>query len=168
MSTDEITIRAATLGDEAMLSDLLAASYAQLTGYDPHGLANAMPLMRHANPKLLASGTYYIAEIGGVAAGCGGWSVEKPGSGDIIEGIGHIRHFGTHPAFLRRGVARRLLAHCIDEARRLGMRTLMSQSTLPAEAFYAAAGFQRLGVIDVEMAPGVVLPAVEMRLDLSQ
>ena len=151
-----------------MLSDLLAASYAQLAGYDPHGLANAMPLMAHANPKLLASGTYYIAEIGGVAAGCGGWSVEKPGTGEVVAGISHIRHFGTHPAFLRRGVARHLLRHSINEARRLGMRTLMSQSTLPAEAFYAAAGFQRLGVIDVEMAPGVVLPAVEMRLDLSQ
>jgi GNAT superfamily N-acetyltransferase len=167
MSKDEITIRAATPGDEAMLSDLLAASYAQLAGYDPHGLANAMPLMAQANPKLLASGTYYIAEIGGVAAGCGGWSVEKPGSGEVVEGVGHIRHFGTHPAFLRRGVAKQLLQHCIDEATRLGMRMLMSQSTLPAEVFYATAGFRRLGIIDVEMGPGIVLPAIEMRLDLA-
>jgi hypothetical protein len=43
----------------------------------------------------------------------------------------------------------------------------MSQSTLPAEAFYASAGFRRLGVIDVEMVSGVVLPAIEMRLDLA-
>ena len=167
MPENELTIHAATPSDEALLSDLLAASYAQLAGYDPHGLANAMPLMAHANPKLLASGMYYIAKIGGVAAGCGGWSVEKPGSGEIVEGVAHIRHFGTHPAFLRRGVASRLLEHCIDEARRLGTRTLMSQSTLPAEAFYASAGFRRLGIIDVEMAPGIVLPAVQMRLELS-
>ena len=81
-------------------------------------------------------------------------------------GIGHIRHFATHPNYLRRGTARRLLDHCVDEARRLGVRTMMCQSTLPAEAFYAAAGFRRLGVIDVQMGPGVVLPAIEMRLDL--
>ena len=166
MPKDEITIRAATPADEAMLSELLAASYAQLAGYDPHGLANALPLMSHANPKLLASGTYYIAQIGRAAAGCGGWTKEKPGTGEVVEGVGHIRHFATHPAWLRRGVARRLLQHCIDEARRLRMCTMMSQSTLPAEAFYAAAGFRRLGVIDVEMGPGIILPAVEMRLDL--
>jgi GNAT superfamily N-acetyltransferase len=167
MSKDEITIRVATPDDEATLSKLLAASYAELKGYDPHGLEQTMPLMAHANPKLLASGTYYIAEIGRDAAGCGGWSREKPGSGDIIEGVGHIRHFATHPGYLRRGVARRLLQHCIEDARRLGVRTLMSQSTLPAEAFYASAGFRRLGVIDVEMVSGVVLPAIEMRLDLA-
>ena len=166
MSKDETFIRLATPEDGAMLSELLAAAYAQLEGYDPHGLANAMPLMSHANPKLLAGGTYYVAEIGGKAAGCGGWTKEKPGSGEIVEGIAHIRHFGTHPAYLRRGAARRLLDHCVDEARRLGVRTMMCQSTLPAEAFYAAAGFRRLGVIDVQMGPGVVLPAIEMRLDL--
>jgi GNAT superfamily N-acetyltransferase len=166
MSKGEIFIRAATPGDGAMLSELLAASYAQLAGYDPHGLANALPLMSHANPKLLASGTFYIAEIASEAAGCGGWTKEKPGTGEVAEGVGHIRHFATHPAWRRRGVAKRLLQHCIDEARRLGMRIMMSQSTLPAEAFYAAAGFRRLGVIDVEMGPGIILPAIEMRLEL--
>lgn len=166
MSNDEITIRKATPGDAAMLSDLLAASYAELKGYDPHGLANALPLMSHANPKLLASGTYYIAEIASEAAGCGGWTKERPGTGEVAEGVGHIRHFATHPAFLRRGVASRLLQHCIDEARRLGMRIMMSQSTLPAEAFYASAGFRRVDVIEVEMGAGIVLPAIEMRLEL--
>ena len=55
----------------------------------------------------------------------------------------------------------------IFEARRRGVLVMMSQSTLPAESFYASAGFRRLGLIDVDMAPGVVLPAVEMRLDLA-
>jgi GNAT superfamily N-acetyltransferase len=167
MSNDEITIRTATPDDAAMLSVLLAASYTALKGsYDPHGFDSALPLMATANPKLLASGTYYIAEIGGQAAGCGGWSTEKPGTGEIAEGVGHIRHYATHPAFLRRGVGRRLLDHCIDEARRSGISIMMSQSTLPAEPFYASAGFRRLGLIDVAMAPGVVLPAVEMQLEL--
>lgn len=166
MPEAEPTIRAARPDDAAMLSDLLAASYATLKGYDPHGLANALPLMSRANPKLLASGTYYVAEIGGTAAGCGGWSREKPGSGETADGVGHIRHFATHPDWLRRGIARRLLDHCISEARRAGLRIMMSQSTLPAESFYAAAGFRRLGDIRTEMGPGIVLPAVEMRLDL--
>ena len=167
MPRNDIVIRTATPDDQNMLSALLASSYAELKGsYDPHGLDSALPYMSRANPKLLASGTYYIAEIDGAAAGCGGWTVEKPGSGDVAEGVGHIRHFATHPAFLRLGVARRLLDHCLEEARGAGIRTMMSQSTLPAEPFYASAGFQRVGAIEVEMSPGLILPAIEMRLEL--
>jgi hypothetical protein len=43
---------------------------------------------------------------------------------------------------------------------------MMSQSTLPAEKFYASAGFQRIGFIEVEMGPDLMLPAIEMRLEL--
>lgn len=115
---DRVVIRTATPGDHDMLSDLLAAAYGELKGsYDPHGLDAALPFMSRANPKLLASGTYYVAEIDGAGAGCGGWTREKPGSGEIAEGLGHIRHFATHPAYLRLGVARRLLEHCLAEAR---------------------------------------------------
>jgi GNAT superfamily N-acetyltransferase len=167
MTNDKIIIRAATPDDQESLSELLAASYAELKGsYDPHGFDAALPLMSRANPKLLASGTYYIAAIDGAAAGCGGWTIEKPGTGEIVEAVGHIRHFATHPAYLRRGVARRLLEHCLEEARRAGIRTMMSQSTLPAEAFYASVGFHRVGAIQVEMGQGLILPAIGMRLDL--
>jgi GNAT superfamily N-acetyltransferase len=74
-----------------------------------------------------------------------------------------LRHFATHPAHLRKGIARLLLEQCLAEARAAGVRTMMCQSTLPAEPFYAAAGFRRIGVIEIEMAPGVLLPAVEMQ-----
>ena len=167
MAKDNIAIRAATADDQEMLSELIAASYATLKGsYDPHGLDAALPHISTANPKLLASGTYYIAEIDGVAVGCGGWTVEKPGSSEVVEGVGHIRHFATHPTYLRRGVAARLLDHCLAEARGAGIRTIMCQSTLPAEKFYASAGFQRIGLIEVEMASDLMLPAIEMRLEL--
>jgi GNAT superfamily N-acetyltransferase len=105
--------------------------------------------------------------IDGAAAGCGGWTIDKPGSGEIVEGVGHIRHFATHPAHLRKGVARLLLEHCLAEARAAGIHIMMSQSTLPAEKFYAAAGFRPIGPIEVEMGPGVVLPAVEMQRRLA-
>jgi GNAT superfamily N-acetyltransferase len=167
MTRDHIAVRVATADDRDMLSELLAASYATLKGsYDPHGLDAALPHISTANPKLLSSGTYYVAEIDGVAAGCGGWTVEKPGSGEIVEGVGHIRHFATHPVYLRQGVAARLLEHCLAEARGAGIRSMMSQSTLPAEKFYASAGFQRIGFIEVEMGPDLMLPAIEMRLEL--
>jgi GNAT superfamily N-acetyltransferase len=168
MGMQDITIRTATPEDQEMLSDLLAAAYGELGhgSYDSDALAAALPLMSRANPKLLASGSYYIAEIDGAAAGCGGWTMDKPGSGEITEGVGHIRHFATHPDHLRKGIARLLLEHCLTEARAVGIRVMRSQSTLPAEQFYTAAGFRRIGPITIEMGPGVVLPAVEMQRPL--
>ena len=163
-----VNIRTATANDEELLTRLIAASYARLDNgaYEAGVFAAALPLMSRANPKLLSSGTYYIAECDGEPAACGGWTMEKPGSGEIVVGVAHIRHFATHPAHLRKGLARLLLERCLAEATEAGMRLMKSQATLPAEAFYAAAGFRRVGPIDVEMGPGVALPAVDMERPL--
>lgn len=168
MGANEITIRVATPDDMEPLSVLIAASYATLgeAAYDREKLAAAMPLMSRANPALLASGTYFIAETNGEMAGCGGWTFEKPGGGERIDGVAHIRHFATHPAHHRKGVARLLLQRCLDEATRAGATMMKSQSTLPAEAFYALAGFRRVRPIDVEVSPGIVLPVIAMERSL--
>ena len=51
--------------------------------------------MTRANPGLLASGTYYVAESrDSLIVGCGGWTRESPVDGGIEPGLGHIRHFG--------------------------------------------------------------------------
>ncbi len=168
MSMSEVSIRKARIDDECVLSELLAASYAELRrSYDPHGFDAVLKYISRANPKLLASGRFYVATINSVAVGCGGWSIEKPGSGEVVSATGHIRHFGTHPAFLRRGVARRILQHCVDEACDEAIVTMMCLSTLPAEEFYRSCGFRRVATIDVKIGPGLILPAVEMTLDLS-
>ncbi len=166
--TQGISIRRAAPADAAAISALLSASYRRIgEAYDPEAFEKALPLMANANPKLIASQTYYVAEIEGSLAGCGGWTLERPGTGEVIGGVGHIRHFATHPDHARKGVARALLDHCLAEARERGLSVMMSNSTLPAVAFYASAGFGKVAAIEVEMGPGVVLPAVEMRLDLS-
>ena len=164
----QLAIRAATPADRAMLDALIAASYAALDDglYDRAALAAAMPAMSKANPKLLGSGTYYVVEIDGEPAACGGWTREAPHTGMIEDGVGHIRHFATHPAHLRKGAARALLDHCLSEASAAGVRVMKSQSTLPAERFYAGAGFRRVRPIEVESGPGVMLPAIEMERQL--
>ena len=164
----KIITRIATPDDLDMLSKLIAASYATLAEgpYAPEQLAAALPVMSRANPKLLASGTYFVAEADGEPAGCGGWTPEKPGTGEIIDGVAHIRHFATHPAHLRKGVARLLVERCLREAAAAGARIMRSQATLPAEKFYASAGFRRVRLIAVEMGPGIPLPVVEMERSL--
>lgn len=167
MTNRDVSIRRATAIDLESLSALIAASYATLDdgSYERAALAAAMPLMSHANPKLVAEGTYYIAEIDSVAAGCGGWSFSAPGTGEKSPGVAHIRHFATDPGFKRRGVAGRLLRHCLDEARSHGAILMKSQATLPAEAFYASFGFRRLAEVRTNIG-GQPLAAIDMELSL--
>jgi GNAT superfamily N-acetyltransferase len=163
-----ITIRVAAPDDEPLLTDLISAAYATLgDGYDTAQLAAAMPVMSRSNPRLLACGTYYVAEDDGNPAACGGWTPDRPGSGEIVEGVAHVRHFATHPAHVRKGIARLLLERCLSEAALAGFRLMKSNATFRGEPFYAAAGFRRIGLIEVEMGQGISLPAVEMERGLS-
>jgi GNAT superfamily N-acetyltransferase len=169
MAAASYVLRAAGPGDAEAVTALLEASYPALLagGYAPDVLAATLPLMTKANPKLLASGTYYVAEVdGGSLAGCGGWTPEKPGSGEIVPGVGHIRHFATHPAWTRRGIASALLVRCVEEAKARGLATMEAFATLSAEDFYRAHGFLPIGPIDVPMTADVSLPSLWMRRGL--
>src|SRR5262245_19657546 len=124
---DAYSLRAARRDDAAAVSALLEASYRQLLApdYDPRLLAVALPLMIRANPRLLASGTYDVAQAAGEAiVGCGGWTMEAAGGGESTPGVGHIRHFAIHPDWTRRGIGRALLDRCLEEARASGIETL--------------------------------------------
>jgi GNAT superfamily N-acetyltransferase len=164
--TANFTLRVASLDDTDAVSALLGASYPELAAdYPPGVLAAALPFMTRANPRLLRSGTYYLAEAAdGTLAGCGGWTLERPGAPDdpIDPALGHIRHFGTHPAWARRGIARSLLDRCIGEARAAGVKRLECYSTLGGEPFYRALGFTRVETMEVRMGEGALLPGIRM------
>jgi len=162
---NDFSVRAATLDDATGITALLQASYPALMGpaYEPAVLGPALELMTVAQPALLESGTYYVAETtDGLIVGCGGWTREH---GDIVvqEGVGHIRHFGTHPDWIKRGIGKAIYRRCEAAAREAGLIRFDCQSSLNAEAFYAACGFKRIEEIDIEMRPAVVLPVVYMR-----
>jgi N-acetylglutamate synthase-like GNAT family acetyltransferase len=158
-------IRAASPADSDAVTALLVASYSRLlaASYDSDLLGRTLSHMTRANPTLLTSGTYYVAEREpGNLVGCGGWTPVRPGSGEIIEGEAHIRHFATHPEWVRRGVGTSLLARCFCDARSLGVRKLYCFSTLNAEPFYRASGFGAVRPIDVPMGPCLTFPGVLM------
>jgi ribosomal protein S18 acetylase RimI-like enzyme len=169
MTAHDISIRRAGKADLAPLSDLLAASYATLDdgSYDRAEFAAALPLMSRANPTLVASGRYFVAEIGGRPAACGGWSLGAPWTGEIVEGVGHIRHFATHPAFRGHGAGGALLRHCLAEADAAGVRLMMCQASLPGVAFYERFGFSVLRRVITNVG-GNPLPAIEMEKRLGR
>jgi N-acetylglutamate synthase-like GNAT family acetyltransferase len=166
MSTSPFRIRIATPADIGGVSDLLTTSYGELLAghYDPALLSRALPLIAKANPALVASGRYYVADANeNRIIGCGGWSLERPGTGELESGLAHVRHFATQPGWVRRGVAKALLLRCIRDADVHGAEAMEAFSTLSAVDFYGALGFGVIEETKVELAPDLAFPSVLMR-----
>lgn len=155
--------------DKDAVSILLETSYSLLlaSNYDRNTLEQALPYIVKANPTLLASGTYYVAEVEpSRLVGCGGWTPANPGTGEIVEGEAHIRHFAVHPDWIKRGIGTALVTRCITDARLGGIHKLHCFSTLNAEPFYRALGFRTIDFIDIRMGPAIEFPAVLMQREI--
>jgi predicted N-acetyltransferase YhbS len=162
-------VRVARPEDAAAVDGLLQASYPKLmaSAYAEESLAPALKLMTRSNPSLLGSGTYYVAERQtGLVVSCGGWTLERPGTRTVEPHLGHIRHFATHPGWTKRGVGRDIYRLCESAARSAGVIAFECYSSLNAEKFYSALGFENIREIDLELQPGVLLRAVLMRREL--
>ena len=161
----QFSLRPATPDDACAVTAMLQASYPVLmaAGYDDAMLALALPLMTRANPTLLASGTFYVAETqDGAFVGCGGWTFEHPGSGMKELGLAHIRHFGTHADWTGRGVGRAIFERCLSDARSSGAERFQCYSSLNAEGFYAVMGFKAVRRETVRMSDDLMLPVIHM------
>ncbi len=122
--------------------------------YPPSVLVTALPLIARAQPRLLASGTFYVAESQGRILGAGGWSWGGPQGGASPTHMAHVRHVITDHGHVRRGIGRALVGHVIAEATRAGARLMDCQATLTAVPFYAALGFREIGPLLVDAAAG--------------
>jgi GNAT superfamily N-acetyltransferase len=165
-----VHLRVAMPADETAVTALFQASYPVLMreAYPPEVLAAALPLMTRANPKLLASGRFVLAlSDEGETIGCGGWSLDRPGTGEIEAGLAHIRHFATHPGAVRRGAGRAIFDACRRGATDAGCRAFECYSSLNGETFYAALGFRRVSEVEVQMGPTVRFPSVLMICDIA-
>jgi N-acetylglutamate synthase-like GNAT family acetyltransferase len=163
-------VRVATPADFDAVGTLLSMSYPKLLAdhYDRDTLIRALPILTKPNPTLLASGTYYVAESApGHLVGCGGWATKGPRSDVVVEREAHIRHFATHPAWVQRGIATSLLDRCFSDARLSGVRKLHCISSLNAEAFYRAHGFDTVEPIDLPLEPGLTIRCVLMSSELA-
>ncbi len=130
--------------------------------YDDDLLTDALPAMLRIDTRLLESGHYFFATVEGKSAGCGGWSVAAPSSSSQVEDTGHIRHFATHPDFMRKGVGSAILSCCLKEANAQGVETLQCFSSLPGQPFYAQHGFKPIDEVNIMMGDGIIFPAILM------
>jgi GNAT superfamily N-acetyltransferase len=161
-------IRAATSDDLADLDRLMARAYPALLKHDykPSTLVSALPLITRAQPALLISGRYFVAEIDDTIVAAGGWSFATPGGQPGARGVGHVRHVVCSPDRTRQGVGRALMSNVMLHAKGSGVGRLECLSTRTAAPFYAALGFEDLGPVDLPLAPAIMFPCVAMRLQI--
>ena len=93
----------------------------------------------------------------------------KAGQRRNRRGVGHIRHFATHPA-LSAARCRAAAAGALPRRSAAARHPHDDEPVDPAGRGVLRRGRLSggLGLIEVEMGPGVVLPAVEMRLELAE
>ncbi|QOL81578.1 GNAT family N-acetyltransferase [Pseudooceanicola spongiae] len=161
----DVIIRPALPADTEAVSRMLARSYRALLApdYEPGLLRDALPLIGQARPSLLTCGTYFIAEDGERVLAAGGWTDFSPHGAPGRAGEGHIRHVATDPDAARQGLGQRILRRILRSARAAEVKVLHCQSTLTAEPFYEALGFEMRAHIDVRLPTGLLFPAVQMR-----
>lgn len=173
-------IRKARMDERKAISELIAESARQLSRhhYSDTQIEAAIATVFGVDTTLIEDGTYFVVEIDGQLAGCGGWSKRKTLFGgdqyssrdtgyiDPETEPAKIRAFFIHPDHARKGVARAILAHCEDEARSQGFRALELLATLPGIEFYKSSGFVETGNLTLDLTSSVQLEFVPMRKEL--
>ena len=173
-------IRRATMDDREPIKQLIAESARILSRahYNDAQIEAAIASVFGVDTTLIEDGTYFVAEISGTLAGCGGWSRRKTLFGgdqyssrdtayiDPAKDFAKIRAFFIHPDHARKGIARAILSRCEDEARAQGFHALELMATLPGIEFYKAMGFVEFGNFDLDMTDKVKLELVPMRKEI--
>jgi len=164
-----IFLRAATRDDIPALRELIEHSVRELQAdwYTREQIEAAVHSVFGVDQQLIDDGTYYVAEIAGQIAGCGGWSKRGTLYGashydhsrndvmlDPTRDPARIRAFFTNPKFARKGVGRALLERCEQEARSAGFHSMEMAATLPGVPLYAAHGYEAFETFDVPLPGG--------------
>jgi GNAT superfamily N-acetyltransferase len=166
--------RLARHDDVAALTDLMERAIAELQEpfLDAAQIAASRALMG-LDSQLIDDRTYFVVEQDTSLAGCGGWSRRatlyggdrSPGRDaallDPARDAARVRAMYTHPAFVRRGVGRLILALCEEAARAEGFSRAELVATLAGEPLYAACGY-RPDLRFVDDRGGVAVPLVGM------
>ena len=175
-------LRLATPADLPALHVLIEASVRELSlgFYAPEQIESALVHVFGPDTRLIADGTYYVVSAADEVVAAGGWSRRRTlYGGDPFEGADEdalldparepakLRAFFVHPAWARRGLARRIFARCAAEARAAGFEGLELMATLPGEPFYRALGFEEVERTEAEIPSGARLPIVRMSLALT-
>jgi GNAT superfamily N-acetyltransferase len=169
-----IAIRPATEADLPTLIAIMDRAIAELQrGFLAPEQIAASRMVMGLDTQLVKDGTYFVAEVDGVAAGCGGWSARATLYGgdhsagrdarllDPATEPARVRAMYTDPAFARQGVGRAVIAACEDAARGAGFARVQLMATLSGAALYRTVGYVAVEEI-VDTVDGVGVPLIRM------
>ncbi len=170
----DLVHRPAVSADVPALRSLMDAAIGELQkGFlNDDQIASSRAIMG-IDSQLIEDGTYFVVEVDGVIAGCGGWSRratlyggdQTPGRDarllDPAVEPARVRAMYTSPAYVRRGVGRLILSLCEAAAAAEGFRVLSLMATLSGEPLYSAYGFVAIERIS-DSRGGVAVPLIRM------
>ena len=173
-----LTHRRAQRGDLDALRALMDAAIAELQTpfLDARQIESSRTIMG-LDTQLVDDGTYFVVELDGELAGCGGWSRratlyggdQSPGRSaallDAATDPARVRAMYTHPRHTRKGIGRLILSLCEDAARAEGFGTAELMATLAGEPLYRACGYEPVERI-VDDRGGAGVPLIRMRKQL--
>lgn len=149
-----LTHRLAELADLPAMTALMELSIGELQkGFLTEEQIAASRYLMGLDTQLVTDGTYFVVEVDGQLAGCGGWSRratlyggnQTPGRDaalvDPAKDAARVRAMYTHPAFARRGIGRLILQLAEQAAANEGFTQLELAGTMSGRPLYEAYGF---------------------------
>ncbi len=169
------TTRLATAADIPVLMPLMQAAITDLLSpvLTPEQVESSRMIMG-IDTQLITDGTYFVVEIDGEIAGCGGWSRRNtlyggdhtPGRApallDPATEPARVRAMYTAPAFTRRGVGRAILDAAEAAARAEGFKAVELAATMGGLPLYRACGYRDVEAF-TDASGGAPVPLVRMR-----
>jgi GNAT superfamily N-acetyltransferase len=178
MSMAPLTSRLANADDLPALASLMDAAIVELQrAYLDDAQIAASRAIMGLDRQLIDDGTYFVVELDGELAGCGGWSRRLTPYGgshshvrddrlrDPATDPAFVRAMYTSPSYTRRGVGRLILSLCESAAAAEGFTQLELVSTLAGEPLYTAYGFRPVERLDdaTHGVGDVAVPAIRMQ-----
>lgn len=169
-------IRLAEIEEVDALNKLikLSASTLCMHDYSKEVLENATQSIFGVDTELLEDKTYYVIEEDNKFVACGGWSKRKTLLGgnqfklresgylDPEKEAAKIRAFFVHPDYARRGLGKKLLNHCEEQAVASGFSTLEMMATLTGRKLYEAQGYLPKEEVNYELHTGISMTFIRM------
>jgi len=175
MTGNRLSHRHANLQDLGALQILMAAAIAELQKpfLNAEQIASSRTFMG-LDTQLIEDQTYFVVEVGGQLAGCGGWSRratlyggdQTPGRSatllDPARDAARVRAMYTHPDHVRKGIGRMILGLCEAAARAEGFAAVELMGTMSGVPLYRVCGYQPVERIEDDRG-GVAVPLLRMR-----
>jgi N-acetylglutamate synthase-like GNAT family acetyltransferase len=144
----EFVIRGAVVSEQKELEDLQLR--ASLTNAGDREALLAHPDAIELPAAQIAAGGVFVAESRETIVG---FAAVEPRA----DGESELDALFVDPNMRRRGIARLLVAHCAEVARKRGCAFLYVVGNPHAKEFYAACGFNEIGTCETRFGPGLLM-----------